>query len=273
MRHDRQSLLGPHSEETVAKARIAIVGLGGGGSHIAQQLAHVGIGTFFLFDPDIIDGTNLNRLVGGTANCVQDNTKKVHIAERLIKAINPDACVEVVDRDWRKEYLLLREAAVIIGSLDSFRARVELETAARRYLTPYIDLGMDVFEDNNEFTIAGQVALSLPGRPCLQCMGIIRDDDLAREEYGAAGGRPQVIWPNGILASAAVGMTIHLLTPWFTRRPGAMLLRFDGNAQTLTPDPWTEQYREGLCPHHKDVGDPFFNAREVNNRGNQSTGS
>jgi hypothetical protein len=49
---------------------------------------------------------------------------------------------------------------------------------------------------------------------CLRCMGIICDDVLERERYGAAGGRPQVVWPNGMLASAAVGIAVQLLTPW-----------------------------------------------------------
>ena len=60
----RQSFLGANSEEAFSKCHAAIIGLGGGGSHIAQQLAHLGVGNFVLFDPDHVEKTNLNRLVG-----------------------------------------------------------------------------------------------------------------------------------------------------------------------------------------------------------------
>ena len=66
----RQSFLGAQSERKLAETRVAIVGLGGGGSHIAQQLAHVGVGHFRLIDPDCMEASNLNRLVGATQSDV-----------------------------------------------------------------------------------------------------------------------------------------------------------------------------------------------------------
>ncbi len=63
---DRQSFLGSHSERRLTEVTIGLVGLGGGNSHVAQQLAHVGIGNFVLVDEDRISLTNLNRLIGGT---------------------------------------------------------------------------------------------------------------------------------------------------------------------------------------------------------------
>jgi tRNA A37 threonylcarbamoyladenosine dehydratase len=62
-RSDRQSFLGPSSEDVLGAFHVGIVGLGGGGSHIAQQLAHVGIGRYTIIDHDQIDESNLNRLI------------------------------------------------------------------------------------------------------------------------------------------------------------------------------------------------------------------
>lgn len=45
---DRQSFLGPESDALLNGSTVGIAGLGGGGSHVAQQLAHVGIGSFVL---------------------------------------------------------------------------------------------------------------------------------------------------------------------------------------------------------------------------------
>src|SRR5262249_31739922 len=47
-RLSRQSFLGPDSSEALAAATIGVVGVGGGGSQIVQQLAHVGIGGYVL---------------------------------------------------------------------------------------------------------------------------------------------------------------------------------------------------------------------------------
>lgn len=60
---DRQSFLGENSVQILTNATVAVVGLGGGGSHVAQQLAHLGFGNFILIDPDKIELPNLNRTV------------------------------------------------------------------------------------------------------------------------------------------------------------------------------------------------------------------
>ena len=41
-RYSRQSFLGPDSEALISRCTIGVPGLGGGGSHVIQQLAHVG---------------------------------------------------------------------------------------------------------------------------------------------------------------------------------------------------------------------------------------
>lgn len=233
----RQSFLGPSSDEVLAAAHVAIVGLGGGGSHVVQQLAHVGIGTFTLFDADIAKRVNMNRLIGATQQDVRDSRLKVEIAERLIRGINEQAVVRAIPKPWQEGYLLLREADLIVGCVDSFSERAQLEGAARRYLTPYIDIGMDVHRLDDRYAISGQAALSMPRYACLRCMGIVTDASLAREQYGAAGELPQVVWPNGLLASAAVGFAVELLTPWFPG-PSSALLRYEGNSQQLTRDGW-----------------------------------
>ena len=46
IRLDRQSFLGADSADVLDECRAATVGLGGGGSHVNQQLAHLGLGNF-----------------------------------------------------------------------------------------------------------------------------------------------------------------------------------------------------------------------------------
>lgn len=67
MNVDRQSFLGQESAQTIQRARIAVIGLCGGGSHVSQQLAHIGFRNVLLVDHDSADDTNINRMVGLTA--------------------------------------------------------------------------------------------------------------------------------------------------------------------------------------------------------------
>lgn len=52
-KHDRQSFLGEASEQVIKATTVGLVGLGGGGSHVVQQLAHIGVERYVLVDPDV----------------------------------------------------------------------------------------------------------------------------------------------------------------------------------------------------------------------------
>lgn len=258
----RQGFLGPESDDLLRSLTVGIIGLGGGGSHVTQQLAHVGIGNFVLVDPDRIEVSNLNRLIGGTLADVLAKELKTVIASRVVHGVNPDAVVIEARCDWRHEAEQLRSCDVLVGCVDSYRARSELEVHARRYLIPYIDLGMDVHQQGDGSNlISGQVILSLPGRPCMRCMGFLRDALLEEEarRYGDAGPRPQVVWPNGLLASAAVGTLMHLFLPWGKRLHPSSYLEYDGNRQTLKSSHRLEHVGS-RCSHfaQADLGDPWF---------------
>ena len=87
-RFDRQvRAFGQDGQRVIAGLRVAIVGLGGTGSLIAQQLAHLGVYDFVLLDVDHLETSNLNRVVGATPGDV--GSSKVAVAARMIKAINP----------------------------------------------------------------------------------------------------------------------------------------------------------------------------------------
>jgi hypothetical protein len=264
---DRQSFLGADSASVLAASRIGIAGLGGGGSHVAQQFAHVGIGSFVLADRDTMEGTNLNRLVGAERKDVHLKTPKVNIAERTIKGIRPDAEVLKIADNWQAGGELFKTCDLIVGGLDSVRAKDELDAFCRRYLIPYIDMGMDVHGDAGKHLIAGQVVLSSPGTPCLRCLRLVTDKLLEQEaaKYGKAGGNPQVVWPNGVLASTAVGLAMQVLTPWHPTPIGSACLEYDGNTGTMTPSAHHAHLIDRPCPHYPDSerGDPGFDVRNI----------
>lgn len=273
-RFNRQSFLGPDSERILREARVAIIGLGGGGSHVVQQCAHIGVGDILIIDPDHSEESNLHRLVGATLDDVIHERPKTFISERLIMGVNPDATVTSIPHDWKAVAELLRDRDVIIGCVDTFANRRDIEATARRYLIPHIDIGMDVHPEDEHFRITGQVILSMPGRPCLKCMGFLTDELLAREavDYGAAGGKPQVIWPNGTLASAAVGVFVQLVAPWHDNHQESVYLEYDGNTGTMIKSNRLLYMNDIVCPHFRnaaDLGDPFWRPVQTRRQGIQ----
>lgn len=62
----------------------------------------------------------------------------------------------------------MRRCDLIFGCVDSFAERAELEASCRRYLIPYLDIGMDVHQAGDEPPVmGGQVILSMPDGPCM----------------------------------------------------------------------------------------------------------
>lgn len=260
-RYSRQSFLGRESGRTFRDCTVAIVGLGGGGSHIVQQLSHLGIQQFHLFDSDIAEMSNLNRLIGASFTDAANGKLKVQIAQQLGTAINPEATIDTNACKWQLAAQEVRDADVIFGCVDSYAARQDLEATARRYMIPMIDIGMDVFIVDDRPHIAGQVILSLPNGPCMKCLGFLTEENLRREadQYGAAGGRPQVVWANGVLASLAVGVFVDLVTGWSGLAARGEYFHFDGNKNLVWRSPRLE-YAPDYCPHFpaESVGDPVF---------------
>ena len=94
----------------------------------------------------------------------------------------------------------------------------------------------------------------------MRCMGFLTEAKLVEEatRYGKAGARPQVIWPNGVLASTAVGLAVDLVTGW-TRRPLThVYLVYDGNTSRVKDSAALHNLDFLGCPHFSDaeVGDP-----------------
>jgi len=279
-KHDRQSFLGENSEEILGGARIGIVGLGGGGSHITQQAAHLGFRRYVIYDDDRAECSNLNRLIGGTVADVppeategdtepQDTdprvaplgTLKTDIAKRIILGLEPQAQIKAVNKRWQDDPEHLYCCDLVFGCVDSFAERAQLEAACRRFAIPLIDIGLDLHQDETAEeppVLGGQVILSMPGEPCMRCLGFLTEKRLAEEarRYGA-GSRPQVVNANGVLASLAVGIAVDLLTDWTKSLRGSVYLSYRANTGKVGPHPRLP-YAPQTCTHYPlaEAGDP-----------------
>lgn len=227
--HHRQILaLGAVGQRDLRRSTVAVVGLGGIGSMVAQELAHLGVGGIVLIDDDVAELTNLSRLVGAL---VEDVGKlKVQIAASLIESINPDADVSVIAHNVRdsRSISALQTADVIFGCVDTDAGRMILNEFALAYLIPYIDCGVGISADEGRISEAGgRIVVWVPGRPCLLCCGEFRPAIAAeelespaqrefRQKHGYVSGpnvaEPSVISLNGTVASLAVTECLALVT-------------------------------------------------------------
>lgn len=259
---DRQSFLGKDSQFLFENVRVGIVGVGGGGSHIVQQLAHIGVRNITIVDDDKIEASNLNRLIGGWFNDLKRGMLKTEIAKRLLRKILPSSKPICINAKWQNCSEVLQECDIILGCIDSYAGRQQLEAECRRYLIPYIDIGMDVYKREGEPPyMSGQVILSMPGMPCMTCLGFLTEKKLAQEaaKYGDIGGNPQVVWSNGVLASSAVGVFVDIVTGWTDQRDRSVYLSYDGNLGTLGRHIRLDHVKDG-CAHYpiEACGRPTF---------------
>lgn len=221
-RYDRQiRLFGREGQERLIACRVALVGLGGLGSHLAQQLAYLGIRHFSLLDHDVASASNLNRLIGANEQDVLNRRSKVEIAERMIRFIQPDATVQAIPLSFISEqgYAALNEADLVIGCMDGDASRAILNEYCQAYSLPYLDVATDTGGVGEKW-FGGRILYSA-GELCVRCSGVLNEAQVdwmlstedqrrdreriygvPREALGESG--PAVVSLNGVLASVAV---------------------------------------------------------------------
>ena len=240
--HRQKLLIGDRGQRNLRQAKVAVVGLGGGGSHVVQQLAHIGVGEIIGVDFDRAETTNRSRLIGiGWLDDVF-KTLKTHIMARMVRRINRAVQFTKVSHPIPDQRALdaLKRADIIVGCLDTLHARADLQDISWRYLIPYVDIGLLIQASDAGASIGGNVATFIPGSFCAWCIEFLTEAKLLAE----TGGRPrsyfkggssqaQVVSFNGVLASQAVSEVLQLLTGFAPVSSDLTIKKFSGLDGTL----------------------------------------
>ena len=149
--------------ESLQSAKVSVVGTGGVGSAAAYFLASQGIGHLKLIDQDVVEGSNLHRLLGVDQQDL--HLPKAEALSRKLNSRHPWTRTEAITETLRKANSaeILGQTDLIVDGTDNFRVRYVLNRFAAEHHIPYL------------FTsaIANQGHLSLlnpPTTPCLECM-------------------------------------------------------------------------------------------------------
>lgn len=223
-RYDRNILLfGESGQARIEALRVAIVGLGGLGSHVAQQIAYLGVQKYSFIDHDIVTASSLNRLIGSCEEDALNRTLKVEVARRVAVNVHPDSDIETVaERVGSKTaQAAIGKADIVFGCVDSDLPRLQLTELSAQHRKPYIDLASDVGEDQGRAWYGGRIVFTGSGQLCLSCAGLLDQRELARASmtteqledddrlYGVPRSAlnrvgPSVVSVNGVVASLAV---------------------------------------------------------------------
>ncbi|HDR9036000.1 TPA: ThiF family adenylyltransferase [Burkholderia vietnamiensis] len=183
----RQALaLGDGVNRQLRALRVGIVGCGGTGSATAMLLARLGVGQIVLFDDDIVESTNLNRLHGARQADADGMRPKVEVLAREIAEMGLGVRVVPMQK-WVGDPRCrdaLKSCDVIFGCTDDNDGRLLLNRLAYFYLIPVIDMGLAIEpepEGGGVRELSGRCTVLAPGGACLLCRGIA-DPVLAREE-------------------------------------------------------------------------------------------
>jgi molybdopterin/thiamine biosynthesis adenylyltransferase len=228
-RYSRQvALFGAAGQAALQDMRVMIVGLGGTGSHVAQQLALLGVGAFDLVDADHVAPSNLNRLIGGVEADV--GKRKVDVAARMIHTLRSDARVHVHPVTIEEvPSRLLEQSGALMSCVDDDAARLHIIDVCTATRTQFIDLATDTGDSAQGPWFGGRVLYSGGGDRCPACMDLLDQDALRRahmtpgqkaeEEriYGVErealdGTGPAVVSVNGVIASLAVTEFLKAVT-------------------------------------------------------------
>jgi hypothetical protein len=219
MVHERQvRMFGKKGQAELSECKVAILGLGGIGSLVTEYLARLGVAHFILVDNDIVEESNLSRIVGASAADALKKVKKVKIARRLILEANKQAKVKCIADDIAKGSIArkLTECDYIFLAADSMRARLVFNALVHQYLIPGVQLGSKI-RSGRDGSLEDVMSANRPVRPghgCLWCNQLIDTTALAKEaktdeerktqEYGVEEPNPSVISLNAISAAHAV---------------------------------------------------------------------
>jgi hypothetical protein len=235
---------GPAIQSTIGDLSICVVGCGGTGSAVAEQLVRLGVRKLLLIDPDIVSQSNLTRLYGSTSYDV--GRPKVEVVKEQLERIAPTlSCESLQGMITNLEVAQkLVSADVVFGCSDDNAGRIVLSRLSTFFIIPVIDCGVLLASDSEgKLTdIVGRITTLTPGAACLICRGridlirartelLIPDERKRLENEGYAPvlgmAEPAVVTFTTSVASFAVTELLERLIGFGAEpRPTELLIRF-----------------------------------------------
>ena len=121
-----RNMISTEEQLLLFRSRVAVIGCGGLGGYVIEELARLGVGHIVAIDPDIFEEHNLNRQILSTPATL--GKAKVEAALDRVAEINPAVRVTAVKDAFcmANGFELLAGVQVAVDALDSISYRLEL---------------------------------------------------------------------------------------------------------------------------------------------------
>ncbi len=146
-------------QNTLQQKRVAIIGCGGLGGYVIEELARIGVGMLHLFDPDTFSASNCNRQLNALQSTMDRN--KAEVACTRVSAIHPFCRAVAFPSDFRAVSADQGFAVdAVVDCLDNIQARHDLAELCNRLHLPLIHGAVNGWY--------GQVGVQLPGHDLIE---------------------------------------------------------------------------------------------------------
>jgi len=142
-------------QQNLFHAKVAVIGCGGLGGYVLEQLARLGVGAIIGWDYDIFEEHNLNRQMLSTVDRI--GQKKAEAAAARVEAVNPAVTFQGIEEkfDCENGKRYLTGCQVVVDALDNIPVRLELAGTCREMQIPLVHGAVEGWY--------GQLATQFPG--------------------------------------------------------------------------------------------------------------
>jgi molybdopterin/thiamine biosynthesis adenylyltransferase len=148
-RYSRQVALaeiGESGQQKIQNARVLVIGAGGLGCPVLQNLAAAGVGIIGIVDGDVVEETNLHRQLLYTS--IDCGKNKAITAATAIQKLNPDVSVQVFSDFFTLEnaFEIVEDYEIIVDCTDTITVRYLINDVSLVKKIPFVYASIHKFD-------------------------------------------------------------------------------------------------------------------------------
>ena len=205
----QKEIIDKKEQEILRTTPIAVIGCGGLGGTVIEQLVRAGFENLTIVDQDVFDQTNLNRQIRSNTDTI--GLSKVDTTTDFVKKINPNININAYDLSLNEDNIaeVLKGNKIVIDAVDNVYTRVMISREAYNQNIPFVHAAVE--------KTMGQLSIFKPGLVTYEELFKLKSYNLSLSEakeylLSISKNKPQVIgFTPAIFASLEVSETVKYI--------------------------------------------------------------